>query len=94
MRGVLGRIPGTELYPLPTEEKRVTKREQVNRDRCIAALEKHFLAARERGHHRGGLLYGLLDAALRKLKPSQADAARKNALQFLRRRGHNRAVRG
>lgn len=67
----------------------MTKREATNRRRCEDALNRHWHDARRRNHGHAGagpLLYSFLDAALGSLKPSQADAARSNAVRFLRRR--------
>lgn len=55
------------------------------RRRFEAAATKHWRAARRRDPE-GDLLFAFLDAALQSVRPSQADAARDNALRLLRRR--------
>lgn len=72
----------------------MTARDKANKARCIAALQKHWPGAIRGEMQRvdqlpgaaGSLLYGFLDAAFGKLKPSQADAGRANAVRWLRRR--------
>lgn len=63
----------------------MTLREQANKARCIAAIERHLVRARGRLDPPGAFLYGFLDAAFGQLKPSQADAGRANAIRWLRR---------
>lgn len=64
----------------------MTPQEKRNRQRFIDAADKHLAGAVGADQTMGSVLFHFLDAALRKLRPSQADEARRNALQWLRRR--------